>query len=61
MLRSQRFKTKIILKISVKFQINEFQKEEMDQLAFMEEVERDALRRSEERKERQTMAQNLRK
>lgn len=36
-------------------------KEEMDQLAFMEEVERDALRRSEERKERQTMAQNLRK
>lgn len=61
MYKSQGFKTKIILKISVKFQINEFQKEEMDQLAFMEEVERDALRRSEERKERQTMAQNLRK
>lgn len=61
MFKSQGFKTKIILKISVKFQINEFQKEEMDQLAFMEEVERDALRRSEERKERQTMAQNLRK
>lgn len=61
MFKSQGFKTKIILTISVKFQINEFQKEEMDQLAFMEEVERDALRRSEERKERQTMAQNLRK
>lgn len=45
----------------MKFQINEFQKAEMDQFAFMEEVERDALRRSEERKERQTMAQNLRK
>lgn len=32
----------------------------MNKLAFMEEVERDAIRRAEERKERQAVAQNLR-
>lgn len=33
----------------------------MDKLAFMQEIERDAARRAEERKQRETVAQNLRK
>lgn len=33
----------------------------MDQLAFMQEVERDAARRADERKQRESIAQNLRK
>lgn len=33
----------------------------MDKLAFMQEVERDAVRRTEERKQREAIAQNLRK
>lgn len=36
-------------------------KEQMDKMAFMQEVERDAVRRAEERKERESVAQNLRK
>ncbi|XP_055324903.1 tetratricopeptide repeat protein 12 isoform X2 [Sitodiplosis mosellana] len=37
------------------------EKEQMEKLAFMQEVERDAARRAEERKEREAVAQNLRK
>lgn len=33
----------------------------MDKLAFMQEIERDAARRTEERKQRETVSQNLRK
>lgn len=34
---------------------------EMEKLKFLEEIERDAARRNEERKEREAVAQNLRK
>lgn len=34
---------------------------EIDKLTFMQEVERDAVRRTEERKQREAIAQNLRK
>lgn len=48
---------------SMNNELNCFQDDsnEMDKVAFMQEVERDAARRHDERKEREAVAQNLRK